>query len=214
MAGITVWGRKTSANVQKVLWALEEVGQDFERIEAGGTFGGLDTAEYRAMNPNQLVPTIRDGDLVLWESSAMVRYVAATYGAGSLWPDDPKDRALSDQWADWANTTFQPLWLGVFALIVRTPPAQLDPEKVKAAVAAAVPKFEMLDARLANTPYVGGETFTYADILTGISLYRWTTLEIDPPHFAHVEAWHDRLKQRSGFANWACQSYDEMRVKD
>lgn len=214
MSGITVWGRKTSANVQKVLWALEEVRQGFERIDAGGKFGGLDTDEYKAMNPNQLVPVMRDGDLLLWESSAMVRYVAATYGAGSLWPEDPKDRAISDQWSDWANTTFQQTWLGIFILIVRTPPSQLDPEKVKAAVAAATPKFAMLDARLASTPYVGGESFTYADILTGISLYRWTTLEFERPSFPHVDAWHERLKQRPGFANWACQSYDEMRVKD
>lgn len=214
MSEITVWGRKSSANVQKVLWALAEVGQPFDRIEAGGKFGGLDTEEYRAMNPNKLVPVMRDGDLVLWESSAIVRYIAATYGAGSLWPKNPNERAMSDQWSDWANTTFQPTWLGVFGLIVRTPPSQLDPEKLKAAVAAATPKFAMLDARLASVPYVGGETFTYADIMTGISLYRWTTLEFEHPKFAHVEAWHDRLKQRPGFIEWGCQSYDEMRAKD
>lgn len=214
MSEITVWGRKSSANVQKVLWALEEVRQPFERVDAGGKFGGLDSADYGAMNPNRLVPVLKDRDLMLWESSAIVRYVAATYGAGSLWPEDPKERALSDQWADWANTTFQPLWIGVFGLIVRTPPSQLDPKKVEAAVVAATPKFEMLDARLADAPYVGGQDFTYADILTGISLYRWTTLEIERPSLPNVEAWHERLKERPGFAEWACQSYAEMRARD
>lgn len=214
MSEIAVWGRKSSANVQKVLWVLEEVGQPFNRIDAGGKFGGLDTDDYRAMNPNQLVPVMRDGDLVLWESSAIVRYVAATYGEATLWPKDPKARALSDQWSDWANSTFQPAWIGVFGVIVRTPPSQLDPEKVKAAVAAATPKFAMLDAQLAKTPFVGGESFTYADILTGVSLYRWTTLEFEQPVFPHVDAWHERLKQRSGFNNWACQSYEELRAKD
>lgn len=214
MTNICVWGRVSSANVQKVLWALDEVGQRYERIDAGGKFGGLDTDEYRDMNPNQLVPVMRDGDLLLWESSAIVRYIAATYGAGTLWPESPKGRALSDQWSDWANTTFQPAWLGVFSTIVRTPPSQLDPDKVKSVVTAATPKFAMLDARLAETPYVGGETFTYADILTGISLFRWTTLEFDHPQFDHIEAWHERLKQRPGFNKWACQSYEELRARD
>lgn len=214
MSGTTVWGRKTSANVQKVMWALEEVGQSCERIDAGGKFGGLDTDEYKAMNPNRLVPVMRQGDLVLWESSAIVRYLAATYGAGSLWPEDPKIRGVCDQWSDWALTTFQPAWLGVFALIVRTPPSQLDPGKVKAAVAAATPKFAMLDARLAEVPYVAGDNFTYADIMTGISLFRWTTLEFDHPKFEHIDAWHERLRKRPGFLTWACQPYDELRVTD
>lgn len=214
MSHITIWGRKSSANVQKALWALEEVGQPFERIDAGGRYGVVDTDDYAKMNPNRLVPVMQDGDLLMWESSAIVRYLAATYGAGNLWPEDPKARAVCDQWSDWANTTFQPAWIAVFGLIVRTPPSLLDPAKVDAMVAAAAPKFAMLDARLGEAPYVGGEDFTYADILTGICLYRWTTLEFEHPHFPNVDAWHERLKQRKGFLEWGCQSYDELRAKD
>ena len=123
---ITLWGRSSSANVQKVVWALEELGVSYEHVPLGGKYGGNDTPEYLAMNPNGLVPTLRDGALVVWESHAIVRYLAAQYGAGSLWPADPRERTLVDQWTDWTATTYQPAWIGVFWLVVRTPAENHD----------------------------------------------------------------------------------------
>src|SRR5690349_16958947 len=123
---ITVWGRLDSVNVQKVVWALGELGLAYEHVPAGGKFGGLDAPAYRAMNPNGKVPTLRDGELVVWESHAIVRYLAATYGAGTLWPADPKARAITDQWTDWTATTFQPAWIEVFWKFVRTPKVEHD----------------------------------------------------------------------------------------
>nr|WP_295885848.1 glutathione S-transferase [uncultured Devosia sp.] len=119
---LTLWGRASSANVQKVLWALGELGLAYEHRLVGGPHGGLDDPHYRAMNPNGLVPTLQDGDLVLWESHAILRYLAATYGADMLWRDDVRERAIVDQWTDWTATTFQPAWISVFWLFVRTPP--------------------------------------------------------------------------------------------
>jgi len=214
MSQITVWGRASSANVQKVLWALDEVKQPYERIDAGGRFGGLDTPEYGGMNPNRLVPVLRDGELTLWESSAIVRYVAARYGAGSLWPEDPAERAHADQWADWVSTTFQPAWIGVFLQVVRVAPSKRDRQAVATAVNNAAQKFAMLDSRLANVPYVGGDSFTFADILAGTALYRWETMDIDRPKLANVDAWHERLKQHDGFNTHVCSSYDELMVRD
>ena len=95
---ITVWGRATSGNVQMVMWAIAELGLDHKRLDVGGKFGGNDTPEYRAMNPNGLVPVIQDGDgPFLWESAAIVRYLGATYGDEQFWPSSPATRATVDK---------------------------------------------------------------------------------------------------------------------
>jgi glutathione S-transferase len=108
---ITLWGRASSANVQKARWALAEIGLAYEHTPLGGKYGGNKEPAYLAMNPNGLIPTLRDGDLVLWESHAIVRYLAATYSAGGLWPEGPSARAIVDQWTDWTVATFQPAWV-------------------------------------------------------------------------------------------------------
>lgn len=207
---ITLWGRLNSANVQKAVWALDEAGVTYEHVPLGGKFKGLDDPAYRAMNPNALVPTLRDGDLVVWESHAIVRYIAAAYGAGSLWPEDPKVRAISDQWADWTATTFQPAWLAVFVQVVRTPQAQRQPARIAAAVRETNRLFAMLDARLGEAPYLGGAQLTYADIVAGASLYRWTTMSVERQPARHVEAWHKRLSERPAFRKAVCVSYAEL----
>ncbi len=199
MTKLTLWGRNTSGNVQKAIWALEELGLDYTRIDVGGPFGGLDTPEYGAMNPNRKIPVLQDGDLTIWESSAIVRYLAAQYGVGTLWPEDPKQRAVCDQWADWANTTFQPAWLGVFVQLVRVPPSKRDAALFKTRTDEANACFRLLDTRLADRSYLGGDSLTYADILCGVSLYRWSKLDVARIDMANVDAWHARLKARPGF---------------
>ena len=84
---LRVWGRNASINVQKVMWAIGELGLEHERIDAGGAFGHLDTEAYGTLNPNRRIPTLQDGSLVLWESNVVVRYLASKYGAGGLWPE-------------------------------------------------------------------------------------------------------------------------------
>ena len=106
-------------------------GAAYERIDVGGPFGGLDTPEFGALNPNRLIPVLQDGDLTVWESSAIVRYLAAQYGAGSFGRKIARDRARTDQWADWANTTFQPAWIEVFVQMVRTPPSRRNAESIR-----------------------------------------------------------------------------------
>lgn len=162
------------------------------------------------MNPNGLVPTLRDGDLVLWESNAIVRYLSAEYGSGLLWPVAPRDRAIVDQWADWSATTFQPAWSAVFAARVRTPADQQDPARITAAIAQAEKQFAILDARLADTPFLAGDTLTYADIVIGVGLYRWTQMDIPRRDFPHVAAWHARLRARPAFVKGVEVPYDEL----
>lgn len=207
---ITLWGRANSSNVQKITWALEELGPGYERIDLGGPFGGLDAPSYRALNPNGKVPTLRDGDLVIWESHAILRYLAARYGAGRLWPDAPDDRAIADQWTDWTATTFQPAWSRLFRLFVRTPADQHDKVAIGRALGTTYGCFGLLDARLGAVPYLAGEAFTYADIAAGVAMFRWTSMKIERPPMPNVMAWHARLDARRAFRKAVCVSYDDL----
>jgi glutathione S-transferase len=207
---IALWGRLSSNNVQKVVWTLEEVGAPYRHIDTGGRFGGLDDPAYRAMNPNGKVPTLRDDDTVVWESHAIVRYLAAAYSAGALWPETPRARAVADQWTDWTATTFQPAWIEVFWLLVRTPPERHDKQAITAALARTRAAFALLEQRLSDTPVLAGDGFTYADIVAGVSLYRWTSMEIERPVLPGVEAWHERLLARPAFRQAVCVSYAEL----
>lgn len=210
--GITLLGRKTSANVQKAMWALAELGVEHEQVEVGGKFGGTDTPEYKAMNPNSLVPTLQDNGFVLWESHAIIRYLAAKYGAGNLWPRDLEARALADQWTDWTAMRFQPAWIGVFTAVVRTPAAKLDPAAIARAMNGANACFAIMDGQLARTDYLAGDALTYADIAAGVALYRWTTMEIERKSFPAVEAWHGRLLERPAFVQSVNINYDDLRA--
>lgn len=207
---ITLWGRSSSGNVQKVVWALEELELAYEHIELGGKFKGNDQADYLAMNPNGLVPTLRDGDLTVWESHAIVRYLSAEYGSGLLFPVTPRERAVVDQWTDWVATTFQPAWLPVFWLKVRTPLAQQDQAAIDKAVAASFKCFAIMDARLAEMPFLGGEQLTYADIVAGVAMYRWSTMAIAGPALPNIDAWHARLNERAAFRKAVNVSYEEL----
>jgi glutathione S-transferase len=197
--------------VQKAVWALEELEMPYEHVPLGGAWGGLDAAEYRQLNPNGLVPTLRDGDLVVWESHAIVRYLGAEYGSGLLFPLEPRDRAAADQWTDWTATTFQPAWIGLFWSLVRTPAAQHDAVAIERALAATSRCFEMIERRLDTVPYLGGETFSYADIAAGVAMYRWSTMEIDRPHLPSVDAWHRRLEERGAFRKAVNVPYDDLK---
>jgi glutathione S-transferase len=207
---LVLYGRKTSANVQKVMWTLGELDLPFRQIEMGGKFGGLDTPDYRGMNPNSLVPTLKDGEFVLWESHAIVRYLCAKHANETLWPVDLQARALADQWMDWTSARFQPAWLGVFSAVVRARPQDRKAEDVSRAVAAANACFEIMDAQLTRTPYLTGSDLTYADIVAGASLYRWYSMDIERKRFAGVEAWHKRLLDRPAFVSGVCIPYDDL----
>ncbi len=207
---ITVWGRLTSSNVQKVIWTLGELELPYEHVVVGGFAKGTNTPDYRAMNPNGLVPTIRDGELVLWESNAIVRYLSAEYGSGLLFPVEARERAVVDQWADWTATTFQPSWSAVFAAKVRTPAAEQKPDDIGKAIANAERQFEILDGRLADVPFLAGDKLTYADLIAGIGLYRWTTMDISRRSFANVTAWHRRLRERPAYVKAVEVPYDEL----
>lgn len=184
-------------NVQKVMWALGELSLEYRRKDVGGSFGYPD--DYLGVNPNHLVPTIRDGDLTLWESNACVRYLARRYGQGSLWPDNVASLAQAEQWMDWQTSTLGPVFLQIFFNKVRRPPEQADQAQIDAGVQSCGRLYQLLDKHLADRLYVAGEALTMGDVSLGAMTYRYMTLDIDRPAIAHVDAWYQRLCDRAPY---------------
>jgi glutathione S-transferase len=196
---LRVWGRTNSINVQKVMWTVGELGLRHERIDAGGAFGKLDTPAYGKLNPNRLVPTVEDGDLALWESHACVRYLAARYGAGSLWADDPAARARSDMWMDWMVSTVLPQLSVCFWQLIRTAPEQRDNAAVSSAAERLGPIWRILDDHLADKAFVAGDQLTIGDIPLGCAFYRYQNLEIARPNLPNCQLWYQSLKSREPY---------------
>ncbi|GLY59599.1 glutathione S-transferase [Pectobacterium carotovorum subsp. carotovorum] len=195
---ITIWGRDNSTNVKKVLWCAEELALPYQHIVAGGQFGLNHEADYLAMNPNGLIPCLRDDDLVLWESNTIVRYLAAQYGQDSLYLADPGKRASAEKWMDWATSlavSFGP----VFVNIVRTPPEKRDTALVQKGIAECERLFDIVDTVLANQPWLSGAQFGVGDIPLGCIAYGWLNMPIEQQSHPHLERWYQQLTERPAY---------------
>ena len=203
----TVYGRASSMNVQAVMWTAAELGLAVDRIDAGFGFGGTDTAEYHAMNPNGLVPAFRDEHVSMFESAAIVRYLAARHGRFPFWPEDPVARAPVDVWAEWGKTTLQPSFLrsAFHAAMTGTAPD----EKTLALFERSL---DILEAQLGAGPWVLGADFTVADIEVGLPLYRYFTLDADRRDRPAVAAYYGRLCARPAYAQDVMVPYDHLRA--
>ncbi len=199
---LTLWGRISSINVRKVVWCAQELGLPYQRIEAGGRFGVVQTPAFRALNPNAMIPAIRDGDgdgaPVLWESNVIVRYLCARYAPGSLYPEALFERFDAERWMDWQQTALNPAGLGAFKQWVRTPPGERDPALIAQSVAATEPLFELLDRHLSTRRFMLGDRFGMADIPLGCEAHRWLGLpaEYARPAWPHLERWFAELQSR------------------
>ncbi|WP_230534108.1 glutathione S-transferase family protein [Microvirga roseola] len=196
---LTIWGRKNSIKVQKVLWCCGEIGLNFRRIDAGREFGINDTPEFLQLNPNGLVPTIEDDGFVLWESNVIVRYLATKHRAHVLYPPDLRSRFDVERWMDWHATTLWPTLRPVFFGLIRTPPEQRDHAMLRKAQIGAEQAFGILVRHHSDRPYVTGETFTIGDIPLGIAAFRWYALDIARPVLPSLDAWYHRLRERPAF---------------
>ncbi|HVF64610.1 MAG TPA: glutathione S-transferase family protein [Casimicrobiaceae bacterium] len=199
---LKIWGRITSINVQKVVICAEELGLRFERVDAGGQFGIVNTPEYKRLNPNALIPVIEDGDFVLWESNAIVRYLARTHGGGGLWPDDPKLAADADRWMDWQATTVTPAMTDAFWQLIRTPSDKRDAAALQASIAKTEPKLAILDAHLAQRDYAVGNVLTMADIPLACAAHRWLGLPCEREARPNVERYAAAIRKRPAFAKY------------
>ena len=196
---IKIWGHVNSSNVQKVLWASAELDVAYERVDIGGRFGGLQDEAYTRLNPNSLVPTIEDGDLVLWESNSIVRYLADKYGGGRLVPGSPEARGDAGRWMDWQATTLAPAIRLVFVGLVRTKPEERDQAEIDAGIRASNAAFAIIERYLEGRDYLVGDEMTIADIPFGPFVHRWCTMDFDKPDLPRVAAWYGRLKDRPAY---------------
>lgn len=197
---LKILGRKTSSNVMEVLWLCGELGIEYDREDIGGPFGGNDQPEYLEKNPNGLVPTIEDDGLTLWESNAIMRYLAAKYAPGaSIWPDDLQARAAADKWMDWQLSAVGPQITPIFWGLVRTPEAERDMAAIEAAIKLGHKVWGILDKQLAKTDFVAGNDLTLGDMPVGVHAFRWFSLVDDRPAMPHLEAWYARLQDRPAY---------------
>jgi glutathione S-transferase len=209
---LKVWGRRSSFNVQKVMWLVGELRLAHDHIDAGGAFGGLDTPDFLAMNPHGRVPVVQDGELTVWESHAILRYLAASHGAGPFWSSDPAVRAQVDGWMDWSQTSLQPDFLcGVFWGFYRTPEHQRNWPAIRGALARCAGHFTKLNRLLEGRRFLLGDALTLADITAGTSLYRYFELELERPPLPEVERWYRTLQQRDAFRGHVMIPFGELR---
>jgi glutathione S-transferase len=195
------------------MWAVAELGLAHERIDAGGPFGVVDTPEYAALNPNRLVPVIDDGGFVLWESNAIVRYLADSYGRGSLAPEGRYAFARADQWMEWGNSMlYGDIISTAFIALVRTPARERNIVALSAAAKRAGERLAILDRHLEARHFIGGDALTMADITVGALMYRYWSLEIERPPLANVEAWYQRLAARKAYQDHVMVDFNPMKV--
>jgi glutathione S-transferase len=198
---LKIWGRANSVNVQKVLWCLRELDLTYERVDAGMAFGRNTEPDYLAMNPNGRVPTLVDGNYVLWESNSVMRYLVLAYGKGSpIYPQAPKQRAGVDRWLDWTLSTMQPVDRPVFWALVRTPVEKRDMVAIQRDVDAEAVQWRIVDNQLSTRRFIEGDDFTLADIALGAYARRWLGVEgVHKPKFAHLDRWFAQFAARPGF---------------
>jgi glutathione S-transferase len=195
---LRIWGRINSVNVKKALWAAEELGLKYQRIDAGLQFGVNKTPEYLKMNPTGLVPTIDDDGFVLWESHTIVRYLAAKHGMGSLCPAGLEAQADAGRWMDWAGT-FQNAMRNVFWGLIRTPPEKRDPKAIEEGRQKSIELLAIPESVLAGRKFLTGNTFTMGDIPFGCELQRYMRVPIERPKFPAVDAYFERLRERPAY---------------
>jgi glutathione S-transferase len=194
-----IWGRINSSNVRKVLWCAEELNISYERADAGGAFGIVGDSDYLAMNPNGLVPCLEDGDLILWESNAIVRYLARQYGAAPFCPPDAKSWATADKWMDWSSLSFSVPYRDLFWNLVRIAPEKRNEAAIANGAAQCARLMAIADKALAVSPFLSGQSLGIGDIPLGAIAYGWFSLPIERPNLPHLSAWYGRLAARPAY---------------
>lgn len=208
-----VWGRDTSVNVQKVLWTLAEVGRPFERIDAGGAFGVTDTDTFGRLNPNRKIPVIDDNGFILWESGAIVRYLAAKYAPGTLVPADLETRARADQWSDWCTgTLYTDFIYGVFHHLVRVVAEDRDNKLVANNAKLTGERFAILEDTIGAHGFIVSDQLTFADIEIGALLHRYFTLPIERPDLPRLQRLYERLTERPSYRDHVVKDWTLMKI--
>jgi len=211
---LTIHGRDTSSNVQAVIWAIAEMGLAHERLDIGGAFGGNNNPAFLSMNPMGRVPVLQDGDLTMFESQAILRYLAAKYDAFDLWPSDARQRAPIDQWMEWSKVNVAPAVIyKVFWQLVRTSKTDRDHNKLEQGVAELKELMAIADAQIARNGWLSGPDISLADITFGTQLFRYFTVDFERADLPNLRAYYNRLCTRPAYAEHVMISYDSLRVE-
>jgi len=196
---LKIWGRTTSSNVQKVLWTCAELNIEYDRVDHGGPFGGNRDPEYLRLNPNGLVPTVIDGDLVMWESNTICRYLCTTRSGDSLYPRDPAARTYVERWMDWQLSVIGTPMGALLQGLIRSSPETRDPAAIEAARRRAITAWQIVDDAVKDQPYLAGQSLSLAEIVMGTHIYRWFNFPIERPDQPHLRAWYERFCDRPAF---------------
>ena len=207
---LTLLGRHTSYNVQKVLWLLDDLGLDYEHVELGSNPDDTGTTEFVALNPMRKVPVLKDGDKVIWESNTILRYLVAEYGTEPWTVKDSYQCSLSERWMDWSQSYFEPLFVGVFWGYYRTPAEQRDMGAVNKNLALCLKGLKRLNEQLEKQPYLAGEQISLADICAGVFIYRLVEIDLGVILPKNVQLWYERLQASSGFRKWAMSDFSSL----
>ena len=211
---LKIWGRKSSSNVQATMWCVAELGLAYERFDVGHRYGGTDTPEFLAINPNGTIPVLQDDDNPpLWETGCILRYLANRYADSDFWPADLVSRTEVDRWAEWSKlNVVVGFTVPIFWAVVRTPKQQQDYAAIRSAVIALEKKLAIADRRLSGQPFLVGNNFTLADIQFGHILYRYFDIDIERADLPALADYYERLKSRAAYREHVMVSYDELRA--
>ncbi|MBC2886783.1 glutathione S-transferase [Ochrobactrum sp. CM-21-5] len=196
---LKIWGRTNSTNVKKVLWIAQELDLEYEQLDIGGQFGGLDDPAYLTRNPNGLIPLLEDGETVLWESNVITRYLAAAYGKNSLWIEDPAKRAQAEKWMDWASTTLYSNFRDAIMHLIRLPEEKRNPAILQRGLDGLSRSMQIADSGLKDAPWFSGESFGIGDIPIGCYAYAWFEFLTERPPLPRLEDWYNRLQERPAY---------------
>jgi len=213
MAELVLWGRSSSVNVQKVLWFLAETNTDFEHHIVGGPYGGLDQPAFAALSPLPRVPVLQHGNVAIWESHAVLRYLAELSAPHALSPGDSKERAGIEPWMELVSTTLQPPFIALFWQTVRMTEAQRDETKIVDARKAMRPALAAIAGRLKDQPWLAGDTMSLADITAGSLMFRINDVAADLIEDPALQRWYQRLQGREAYRQSVMTNYDELRAK-
>lgn len=210
---LTIWGRRTSSNVQALMWCVGELALGFQRHDVGHRFGGLNTDGFRKLNPNGTIPVIQDGKRPpLWETGPILRYLASAYGEDDFWPRDPTRQAEVDKWAEWAKINVAMAFtVPVFWRVVRTPEAERDHHAIEKAVTALESTLAIANAQLSEHTFLCGSCLTLADIQLGHVLYRYYDIDISRTSLPNLRRYYDALTERPAYQTHVMISYEELR---
>ena len=212
---LKLWGRATSYNVQKVVWVIAELGLSCSRIDAGGAFGGLNDPDYVTLNPNKRVPTLIDGDQILWESNTICRYLVDAYDPQfALGCETAGKRAYADMWMEWFQNNAYANSIALFHQVIKLPPSKRSPDKRLSILNNLTDTLSIFDAALEGRTFILGDQLTMGDIPTGAFLFRYFTLDIERPRFANLERYYGDLTNRAAYRNAVMVDYNSLRGLD